>query len=105
MLLERRSMNYERFKKVIVSLALMCVFAFSALTTGAFSAFAQEHRRGYDRRDYYRSERRYDHDYWRRRAYHYPGRYHYYGYPYQHRYHGNYPGYYDRYGRFHRTYY
>jgi hypothetical protein len=37
-------MNYERFKKRIVSLALMCVFAFSALAVNAVPAYAQEYR-------------------------------------------------------------
>ena len=34
-------MNYERFKKRIVSLALMCVFAFSTLAVNAVPANAQ----------------------------------------------------------------
>ena len=95
-------MNYERFKKVIVWLALICAFALPVATMVTSPVFAQGRYRRYDRRDYDRWERRYDRDHWRRRrAYRDPwGRYRYYGYPYRYRY----PyGYYDRYGRFHRT--
>ncbi len=84
-------MNYERFKKAIVSLALMCVLAVSLLTTGASSVFAQDRRwRDYNRRDYDRWERRYDRDDWRRgrRVYRDPwARYYYWNwYPYRYRY-------------------
>ena len=37
-------MNYERFKKRVVSLALMCVFAFSTLAVTAVPADAQGYR-------------------------------------------------------------
>jgi hypothetical protein len=40
-------MNYERFKKKIVSLALMCVFAFSALVANAVPANAQSYQMRY----------------------------------------------------------
>src|SRR5262245_31106409 len=40
-------MNYERFKKGIVSLALMCVFAFSTLVGGAVPANAQGYQMRY----------------------------------------------------------
>ncbi len=42
-------MNYERVKKVIVSLALMCVFAFSTLVANVVPANAQ----GYQSRYFY----------------------------------------------------
>ena len=41
MTLEGGDMNYERFKKVIVSLALTCVFAFSTLVANVAPANAQ----------------------------------------------------------------
>src|SRR5262245_66158334 len=74
-------MNYERFKKVIVSLALMCVFAFSTMVANVVPADAQ----GYYPRHYYRWEWRYDRDYWGyRRVYRDPWvRYRYWSiYPY-----------------------
>jgi hypothetical protein len=40
-------MNYERFKKGIVSLALVCVFAFSTLVGGAVPANAQGYQLRY----------------------------------------------------------
>jgi hypothetical protein len=40
-------MNYERFKKGIVSLALMCVFAFSTLVGSAVPANAQGYQMRY----------------------------------------------------------
>lgn len=40
-------MNYERFKKRIVSLALMCVFAFSSLAVNAVPANAQGYQMRY----------------------------------------------------------
>jgi len=40
-------MNYERFKKRIVSLALMCVFAFSTLAVNAVPANAQGYQMRY----------------------------------------------------------
>jgi hypothetical protein len=40
-------MNYERFKKIIVSLALMCVFAFSTLVANVVPANAQWYQRQY----------------------------------------------------------
>ncbi len=106
-------MKYEQFKKIIVSFALMCVFAVTMIMTSATPANAQW-RRGYDRRDYYRWERRYDRDDWRRRTriyrnpwarYRYWSRYPYgYRSPYRYypyRYYGRYPyGVYGRYGRF-----
>lgn len=40
-------MNYERFKKRIVSLALMCVFAFSTLAVNAVPTNAQGYQMRY----------------------------------------------------------
>ena len=40
-------MNYERFKKIIVSMALMCVFAFSTLVANAVPANAQVYQMRY----------------------------------------------------------
>src|SRR5262245_1428500 len=40
-------MDYERFKKGIVSLALMCVFAFSTLVVGIIPANAQGYQMRY----------------------------------------------------------
>jgi hypothetical protein len=72
-------MNYERFKKRIVSLALMCVFAFSMLVANAVPADAQ----GYQMRYVYS----YPYSY-------YPYSYQQYGYqPY-----GYYPSGYYQYG-------
>jgi len=85
-------MNYERFKKIIVSLALMCVFAFSTIVANVVPANAQGY---YYPRNYYRWERRYDRDYGRYRpVYRYPWvGYRYqainpygYGYPYGYQY-------------------
>ena len=47
MTLEGGDMNYERFKKSIVSLALMCVFAFSTLAVTAVPANAQGYQMRY----------------------------------------------------------
>jgi hypothetical protein len=65
-------MNYRRFKKIIVSLALMCVFALPVATTFTPSAYAQSGVYS-------------DVAQWRRYGY---GRY--YGYPYQPYYRGSY---------------
>jgi hypothetical protein len=75
-------MNYERFKKIIVSLALMCVFAFSTLVANAIPANAQGYQRQY--------------------VYSYPYVYYPYGYqPYSYYPRGHYPyGYYPY--RYHR---
>jgi hypothetical protein len=92
-------MNYGRFKKIIVSLALMCVFALPVATTftppayaqsGAYSDVAQYRRYGYGYRGYgYRGY-----------GYGYRG---YYGYP---SYGGYYRGYYNPYYRpYYRGYY
>lgn len=89
-------MNYERFKKAMVWLALMCVFAIPMAPMFTSPAYAQGYYRRYDR-----WERRYDRDHWRRRRnYRNPWvRDRYWNrYPYRNRY-----GYYDRYGRFHRS--
>jgi hypothetical protein len=40
-------MNYERITKIIVSLALMCVFAFSTLAANVVPANAQGYQRQY----------------------------------------------------------
>ncbi|HKQ80011.1 MAG TPA: hypothetical protein VJ810_40340 [Blastocatellia bacterium] len=89
-------MNYERFKKVMVWLALMCVFAIPLAPTFTSPAYAQGYYRRYDR-----WERRHDRDQWRRRRiYRNPwarGR-NWDRYPNQYR-----RGYYDRYGRFNRS--
>jgi hypothetical protein len=47
MALEGGDMNYERFKKRIVSLALMCAFAFSSLAVNAVPANAQGYQMRY----------------------------------------------------------
>ena len=65
-------MNYRRFKKIIVSLALMCVFALPVATTFTPLAYAQSGVYS-------------DVAQWRRYGY---GRY--YGYPYQPYYRGSY---------------
>lgn len=103
-------MNYERFKKKIVSMALMFVFAFSTIGASVTPVFAQWY---YPQQP--RWERRIDRDYWRmyRRVYRDPWssrRYYryrygiynpYYGYPSYYPYRYTYPyGYYGRYGRF-----
>ena len=82
-------MNYERIKKVIVWLSLVCVFALPVAATFTTPVFAQGYYRRYQ----------HDRDYWRRRHEYRPPlvRHRFYGYP-EHRY-----GYYDRYGRFHWT--
>ena len=89
-------MNYERYKKALIWLSLMCVFAIPMAPILTPQAFAQGYYRRHDR-----WERRYDRDHWRRRRTdrnpwvrdRYWNRD-----PYRNRY-----GYYDRYGRFHRT--
>jgi len=92
-------MNYRRFKKMIVSLALMCVFALPMAMTftppayaqsGVYSDVAQWRRYGYRHPGYgYRG-------YYRYPGYGYRG---YYGYPYG--------GYYRRgyYNPYYRPYY
>ena len=101
-------MHYERFKKIIVSLALMCVFALPVATTftppayaqsGVYSDVAQWRRYGGGYRGYYGSpyggyyRGSYYSPYYRpyyRGYYGYPyGGYRMYGYPYG--------GYYRRY--------
>ncbi len=80
-------MNYGRFKKLIVWLALLFIFALPITPIFTSPAYAQGYYRRYDRRDYGRYTRRYD-PYWQRRAYPYPGvrgRY-WNGYPYQYGY-------------------
>src|SRR5215470_14671450 len=95
-------MNYGRFKKIIVSLALMCVFALPVAATftppayaqsGAYSDVAQYRRYGYGNRGYY------GYPGYGYRGYGYRG---YYGYPY-----GGYNrGYYNQYYRpYYRGYY
>jgi len=90
-------MNYGRFKKIIVSLALMCVFALPVATTftpsayaqGVYSDVAQWRRYGYQGYPGYGY-----------RSYGYRG---YYGNPY---YGGYYRGYYNPYYRpYNRGYY
>jgi hypothetical protein len=87
-------MNYGRFKRIIVSLALMCVFALPVATTftpsayaqnGVYSDVAQYGRYGYGYRGYYGYP-----------GYRYRG---YYGNPYQ----GYYRGYSNPY--YYRPYY
>jgi hypothetical protein len=95
-------MNYGRIKKIIVSLALMCVFALPMAATftpsayaqsGAYSDVAQYRRYGYGYRGYY------GYPGYGYRGYGYRG---YYGYPY-----GGYNrGYYNPYYRpYYRGYY
>ena len=96
-------MNYGRFKKIIVSLALMCVFALPVAATftppayaqsGAYGDVAQYRRYGYGYRGYY------GYPGYGYRSYGYRG---YYGYPY-----GGYNrGYYNRgyYNQYYRPYY
>jgi hypothetical protein len=92
-------MNYGRFKKIIVSLALMCVFALPVATTftppaysqsGVYSDVAQWRRYGY------RGYPGYGYRGYGYRGYGYRG---YYGYPYG--------GYYRRgyYNPYYRPYY
>src|SRR5215470_3679451 len=82
-------MNYGRFKKIIVSLALMCVFALPVATTFTSPAYAQSGAYS-------------DVAQWRRYGYQgYPGYGYrgYYGYPY-------YGGYYRGYSpNYYRPYY
>jgi hypothetical protein len=96
-------MNYGQLRKMVISLALLCVFAVSLITTGATSAFAQGYYRTYNRHNYGRWERRYDHDGWRRyrRVYVSPWTPYPYGYRYPYPYGYPYPpaGYYHH-GRF-----
>lgn len=84
-------MNYALFKKRIVSMALMFIFAFSTVAATVTPAFAQWY---YPRQ---RWERRVNRDYWRtpyRRTYRDPWRSYYRG------------GWYGRYGRpYYRPYY
>src|SRR5262245_22275941 len=102
-------MNYRRFKKIIVSLALMCVFALPVASTFTLPAYAQsgvysdvaQYRRygyGYGYRGYY------GYPGYGYRGYSYPGYGYrgYYGYPY-----GGYQrGYYSPYYRpYYRGYY
>jgi hypothetical protein len=100
-------MNYERFKKLAVSMALTCVLAISVIATGASTALAQGYPRVYYPRDYGRWERQYYPDYGRRyrRVYRDPWvRYRYpywYGYPRARYYPYAYPpGFRGRIGRF-----
>jgi hypothetical protein len=80
-------MNYARFKKRIVSLTLMCVFAFSTLVASAVPANAQWYQRQY--------------------VYSYPYVYYPYSYqPYSYYPYGYYPRGYYPYGYFpHRRHY
>src|SRR5262245_522723 len=116
-------MHYERFKKIIVSLALMCVFALPVATTftppayaqsGVYSDVAQWRRYGWGYRGYYgypsyggyyrRSYSPYYTPYYRG-YYGYPyggGYYRMYGYPYGGGYYRMY-GY--PYGGYYRRYY
>ena len=91
-------MNYGRFKKIVVSLALMCVFALPIATTFTTSAYAQSgvysdvaQWRGYG--GYRRS---YGYPGYGYRGYGYRG---YYGYPYGGYYRGGYSPYYRPYYR------
>jgi hypothetical protein len=81
-------MNYERFKKGIVSLALMCVFAFSTLVGGVVPANAQ----GYQMRYVYSYPYvYYPYSYYQNVYYpnvYYPSGYYQYGYyPYEYYHH------------------
>jgi hypothetical protein len=80
-------MNYERFKKIIVSLALMCVFAFTTLVANPVPANAQ----GYQMRYVYS----YPYSYYPYSYYpygYYPSGYYPYGYyPYRSYSYGYYP--------------
>jgi len=70
-------MNYERFKKVIVSLALIFVFAFSTIVTSVTPVSAQGYYpRRYWGQQYYRPAYRYPYQ----GQYYYPGQYNRYGY-------------------------
>jgi hypothetical protein len=83
-------MNRERFKKVIVWLALACVLALPVAAMLATQASAQGHHRSYDRRARHHYPRR-PAAYHPRAKYHY-GRRHgygpkgvkYHGHPYRH---------------------
>src|SRR5262245_44346082 len=106
-------MNYERFKKAIVSMALLFVFAFSTILATVTSASAQ----GYYHRGYGYHQRYYQPAY----RYPYSGGYYRYGYrgynPYRYGIYNrqyNYPYYYHQYqnpygyggyGRYHRRAY
>ena len=68
-------MNYERFKKATIWLALTCVFALPVAATFTLPVHAQGYHRRYDRRARY-----YDRDQWRRRHAYRP-RVRYYGHP------------------------
>jgi len=91
-------MNYERFKKAAIWLALTCVLALPAAATLTPTASAQWYHRRYDGRSQY-----YYGDQWRRgHAYRSWARYHNYGYG-----HGYLPrvGYYGHPPRHYRRYY
>jgi len=99
-------MNYRRFKKILVSLALMCVFALPIATTVAPPVYAQsgvysdvaQYRRygyggyrgyyGYPYGGYYR--RGYSNPYYYRPNYNYYRPYYRYGYGYGYPYGGYY---------------
>ena len=88
-------MNYGRLKKILVSLALMCVFALPVATTFTPPAYAQSGAYS-------------DVAQWRRYGYYgYPGyRYpQYYGYPYGGYYRGGYYNRYYNYRPYYRGYY
>ncbi|MBO0857735.1 MAG: hypothetical protein J2P21_04620 [Chloracidobacterium sp.] len=65
-------MNYDQFKKGIVSLTLMCVFAFSTLVGSAVPANAQ---------GYYQGQYVYSYPYVYYPYSYYPSGYYPYGYP------------------------
>ena len=92
-------MNYERFKKIVICLALTCVFALPVAATFTSPVYAQGRYRRYDR-DHDRWERRRERENWRRLRH--------YRSPNVRRYdrdrYGRF-GYYDRFGRFHRIVY
>jgi len=65
-------MNYGRFKKATIWLALICVFALPVAATFTPPVSAQGYHRRYDRRARY-----YHRDQWRRgHVYRHPPRYH-----------------------------
>jgi hypothetical protein len=88
-------MNRERFKKVIVWLALACVFSLPVATTLTPPVSAQGHQRHYDRR-----ARHYSHG--RPAAYRPWAKSHY---RYRHGYSPRGAKYYGRPNRYHRRYY
>jgi hypothetical protein len=104
-------MNYGRFKKILVSLALMCVFALPVATTftpsayaqsGVYSDVAQWRRYGYQGYPGY-GYRGYGYRGYGYRGYGYRG---YYGYPYGGYYRGGYYNpYYYNYRPYYRGYY